>query len=79
MGVELPDWRDDAARSARHQRRGAGVRDLAAERAMLAGAVFTGTELERYGLLDGAGRPAEAPVALTALTACGSRRRGWRG
>jgi len=47
---------------------GPGFRDLAAERAILADAVLAGTDLERFGLLDGAGRPADAPaVALTGL------------
>jgi superfamily II DNA or RNA helicase len=47
---------------------GPGFRDLAAERAILADTVLTGTDLERFGLLDGAGRPADAPaVALTGL------------
>ncbi len=47
---------------------GPGFRDLAAERAILADAELTGTDLERFGLLDGAGRPADAPaVALTGL------------
>ena len=39
---------------------GLGFRDLDAERATLASADFTGTGLERLGLLDGAGRPADA-------------------
>jgi superfamily II DNA or RNA helicase len=38
---------------------GPGFRDLEAERAILAAANFTGTDLERLGLLDGAGRPAD--------------------
>jgi len=42
---------------------GPGFRDLDAERAILAGTVLTGTDLERFGLLDGAGRPADQPVA----------------
>ncbi|MEA2221807.1 MAG: hypothetical protein QOH83_183 [Solirubrobacteraceae bacterium] len=47
---------------------GPGFRDLAAERAILADAVLTGTDLERFGLLDGAGRPVDAPaIALTGL------------
>jgi superfamily II DNA or RNA helicase len=47
---------------------GPGFRDLNAERAMLASADFTGTGLERLGLLDGAGRPAEVhTVSLTGL------------
>ena len=37
-----------------------GFRDLEAERAILAAADFTGAGLERFGLLDGAGRPADA-------------------
>ena len=40
---------------------GPGFRDLDAERAILAVADFTGTDLERLGLLDGAGRPADGP------------------
>ncbi len=47
---------------------GPGLRDLAAERALLADTILTGTGLERYGLIDGAGRPADAPaVTLTGL------------
>ncbi|HEV7807959.1 MAG TPA: DEAD/DEAH box helicase [Solirubrobacteraceae bacterium] len=47
---------------------GPGFRDLAAERAILADAVITETDLDRFGLLDGDGRPADAPaVALTGL------------
>jgi superfamily II DNA or RNA helicase len=47
---------------------GPGFRDLAAERAILADTVLTGTDLERFGLLDGAGRPADSPaVSLTGL------------
>jgi superfamily II DNA or RNA helicase len=47
---------------------GPGFRDLDAERAILAGVVLTGTGLERLGLLDGSGRPADAPpVSLTGL------------
>ena len=42
---------------------GPGFRDLDAERAILAGTVLTGTDLERFGLLDGAGRPADQPGA----------------
>jgi superfamily II DNA or RNA helicase len=42
---------------------GPGFRDLDAERAILAGTVLTGTGLERCGLLDGAGRPADVPAA----------------
>jgi superfamily II DNA or RNA helicase len=38
---------------------GLGFRDLEGERAMLAAADFTGTGLERLGLLDGAGRAAD--------------------
>ena len=44
-----------------------GVRDLDAERALLAGTVLAGTGLERYGLLDESGRPAMEPVALSGL------------
>jgi len=39
---------------------GPGYRDLDAELAILASADFTGTGLERLGLLDDAGRPADA-------------------
>lgn len=47
---------------------GPGFRDLDAERAILADTVLTETGLERFGLLDGAGRPADAPaVSLTGL------------
>ena len=46
---------------------GPGVRDLDAERALLAGTVLAGTGLERYGLLDESGRPAAEPVALSGL------------
>ena len=47
---------------------GPGFRDLAAERAILADTVLTGTGLERFGLLDGAGRPAGAwAVSLTGI------------
>ncbi len=49
---------------------GPGFRDLDAERAILAGADFVGTGLERFGLLDGAGRPAGAravPVSLSGI------------
>jgi superfamily II DNA or RNA helicase len=38
---------------------GPGFRDLEAERAILAAADLTGMDLERLGLLDGAGRPAD--------------------
>jgi superfamily II DNA or RNA helicase len=41
---------------------GPGFRDLEAERAILAGAALGETGLERLGLLDVAGRPAEAPT-----------------
>jgi superfamily II DNA or RNA helicase len=41
---------------------GPGFRDLDAERAILAGTALTGTSLERFGLLDGSGRPADAPA-----------------
>jgi superfamily II DNA or RNA helicase len=40
-----------------------GFRDLAAERAILAGTVLTETGLQRLGLLDDAGRPANADGA----------------
>ncbi len=46
---------------------GPGVRDLDAERTLLAGTVLAGTGLERYGLLDESGRPATEPVALSGL------------
>src|ERR1035441_1223396 len=49
---------------------GPGFRDLDAERTILAGADFTGAGLERFGLLDGAGRPTGAhtiPVSLTGI------------
>jgi superfamily II DNA or RNA helicase len=46
---------------------GPGVRDLAAERALLAGTVLAGTGLERYGLLDETGRPVAEPLALDGL------------
>jgi superfamily II DNA or RNA helicase len=39
----------------------AGFRDLDGERAILAGTVLAGTDLERYGLLDVAGRPTSGP------------------
>ena len=39
---------------------GPGFRDLDAERAILADTVLAGTGLERFGLLDDAGRPADA-------------------
>jgi hypothetical protein len=47
---------------------GLGFRDLDAERAILAEAALAGSGLERFGLLDGSGRPADGPaVALTGL------------
>jgi len=49
---------------------GPGFRDLDGERAILETADLTGTGLERFGLLDGAGRPAGAhavPVPLTGI------------
>jgi len=46
---------------------GPRFRDLDAERAILADTVLSGTGLERFGLLDQAGRPADSPVALTGL------------
>ncbi len=47
---------------------GPGFRDLDAERAVLAAADLAGTDLERLGLLDGAGRPADGhAVSLTGL------------
>ncbi|MGH3001470.1 MAG: SNF2-related protein [Gaiellaceae bacterium] len=42
--------------------RGAGFRDLAAEREIVAASAFAGTGLERYGLVDGSGRPAGGAV-----------------
>src|SRR3954453_9144406 len=45
-----------------------GFRDLDAERAALADASFAETGLERFGLLDDRGRPADGPtVALIGL------------
>lgn len=49
---------------------GPGFRDLDAERAIVAGTVMEGTGLDRLGLLDGAGRPADVPVMVTGSTAC---------
>jgi superfamily II DNA or RNA helicase len=47
---------------------GPGFRDLDAERAILAATDLTGTDLGRFGLLDGAGRPADAhSVSLTGI------------
>jgi superfamily II DNA or RNA helicase len=47
---------------------GPGFRDLDAERAILAATDLTGTDLGRFGLLDGAGRPADAQaVSLTGI------------
>src|SRR5215213_1570760 len=47
---------------------GPGFRDLDAERTILADTVLTATGLERLGLLDGSGRPADAPpVSLSGL------------
>jgi superfamily II DNA or RNA helicase len=47
---------------------GPGFRDLDGERAILAGTVLAGTGLERLGLVDGSGRPADAPpVSLSGL------------
>jgi superfamily II DNA or RNA helicase len=43
------------------------VRDLEAERAILAETVLAGTGLERFGLLDEHGRPAGEPVVATGL------------
>jgi superfamily II DNA or RNA helicase len=45
----------------------AGIRDLGAERALLADTVLAPTSLERLGLLDETGRPAAEPVALSGL------------
>ncbi|MGO9751482.1 MAG: SNF2-related protein [Solirubrobacteraceae bacterium] len=42
---------------------GPGFRDLDTERAVLGETILTGTGLERFGLLDGAGRPADRPAA----------------
>ncbi len=42
---------------------GPGFRDLDAERAIIGETVLTGTGLGRFGLLDGAGRPADGLVA----------------
>jgi superfamily II DNA or RNA helicase len=47
---------------------GPGFRDPDAERAILLDTVLAGTGLEGFGLLDGAGRPADTPpVSLTGL------------
>jgi len=46
---------------------GPGFRDPRAERAILAEAALAGTGLELLGLLDAAGRPAEAPVSLAGI------------
>jgi SNF2 family DNA or RNA helicase len=47
---------------------GPGFRDLDAERAILADTILTGTGLDRFGLLDGAGRPLDAPaLSLTGI------------
>jgi len=46
---------------------GPGFRDVVAERAILAGTVLTETSLERFGLLDDAGRPADTAVTLSGL------------
>jgi SNF2 family DNA or RNA helicase len=46
---------------------GPGVRDLDAERALLAGTVLAGTGLERYSLLDETGRPFAEPLGLEGL------------
>jgi hypothetical protein len=46
---------------------GAGVRDLEAERTILAGTVLAETGLERYGLLDEAGRPTGGAATLAGL------------
>lgn len=46
---------------------GAGVRDLEAERAIIAGAVLAETGLESYGLLDEAGRPGGDAVSLAGI------------
>jgi len=67
------EWAYRVGASTRHATLGAnggapGFRDLDAERAILAGTVLTGTGLERFGLLDGAGRPADArAVWLTGI------------
>ena len=44
----------------------AGFRDRDAERAILASTPLAGSGLERLGLLDGAGRPVDAPAVLVA-------------
>ena len=41
---------------------GPGFRDLDAERAILADTALAGTGLERFGLVEGGGRPADAPA-----------------
>ncbi len=46
---------------------GPGVRDLDAERALLAGTVLTRTGLERFGLLDETGRPVGQSLTLDGL------------
>jgi superfamily II DNA or RNA helicase len=46
-----------------------GLRDLEAERAILADGLLAGTGLERHGLLDGAGHPTGERVTLTGLDA----------
>ncbi len=51
---------------------GPGFRDLAAEREILGDTVLTGTGLERFGLLDATGRPADESVA--SLTGIASMR-----
>jgi SNF2-related domain/Helicase conserved C-terminal domain/SWIM zinc finger len=44
-----------------------GFRDLDAERAILADTVLAGTGLERFGLLDDEGRPADAPASTAGI------------
>jgi superfamily II DNA or RNA helicase len=45
---------------------GPGFRDIEAERAILAGMSLEGTGLERFGLLDRSGRPADLPAVSLA-------------
>ena len=67
------EWSYEVGASKRHTAfavngDGPGFRDLDAERAILAGADFSATGLQRFGLLDGAGRPGDAHVnSLTDL------------
>ena len=71
------EWSYEVGASTRHTAfavngDGPGFRDLDAERAILAGADFSATGLQRFGLLDGAGRPGDAHV--TSLTDLDSMR-----